>query len=243
MASRAKARLSRVWGLDPSLTSAGLSDGVNHHVLIKTVPSNDLSPLADLARRIDYIIGEVQSLLSNTDVLYVESAMLNGIAANHLYETGAFNITLHRLFGDDRLRWVTPSTLKKFITGKGNAPKKHDPAKCGVGKKPMCVSCGALALHGMTFEKDAGKDKLHAWGLAAYGAAVEAGTEEYKPLARRGQGKAQVAKRQAKARKVERESRGSARNAQSTDKTSNNRRTADKDNNSRGATRKPIRRA
>lgn len=133
-------------------------------------------------------------------MIYCEYPMLNSTQANHLYEVGSLMILLHIEFGD-KLRFVTPSSLKRFLTGKGNAPKSHDPAKCGVGKKPLCVVCGAKALHHIEFDSDPGKDKLHAYGLYALGVAIENGEIEYEPIARRGAGKKAIAKQKTLKRK------------------------------------------
>jgi hypothetical protein len=180
--------LPRIYGCDLSLTCSGLSDGTTH-ILVKTKPGDSKSPLGDTGRRISEIISAIDAF-ANAErdrdfILYVEAPMLNATHANHLYEVGMLNISLCYTFSNARLRWITPATLKKFITGKGNAPKNHDAIKCV--KKP-CVTCGAWTLHQMKFEGDPGKDKLHSWGLAKMGQLIEAGELEYTPIARRGKG-------------------------------------------------------
>jgi hypothetical protein len=192
----------KVFGLDPSFTSSGFFNGKDA-TLIKTKKSDDptMTQLIDAERRVNELIAsitaEISKLKKSEDfIIYCESPMLNGAQANHLFEVGCMMMLLHLMFRN-RLRLITPSTLKKYLTGKGNAPKSHDPTKCGIGKKPMCVVCGAKALHSISFDKDPGLDKIHAWGLWQFGMDVQAGLVEYVPLAIRGSGKGAKAKQRA----------------------------------------------
>jgi hypothetical protein len=207
-----------VCGLDPSFTKSGISNGKITELMI-TKPSNDASALGDTIRRAREIaVGtRLFMLRSKAKKLYCEAPMV-GPNANHLYEVGILMCILAGEIGLENIVLVTPSTLKKFMTGHGDAPSKHTqcqaPRKNG-SLRPLCVACGTKALHGIEFEGDKGLDKLHGWGLAEFGRLVEAGKLEHTQPARRGKGKAKVAKHNAlikrKARKVTRS--GSTRKA------------------------------
>lgn len=164
-----------------------------NHIIINTKPEDSISPLGDTSRRLSVILLQIEQFVNKQRdrdfVIYVESAMLNGAMAHHLYEMGMYYMALYNMFSEHRLRFITPAALKKQISGKGNASKNHDAATCGVGTKPKCVTCAARDIHGITFDKDIGKDKLHAYFLWKIGMDIEAGITEYKPLARRGKGK------------------------------------------------------
>ena len=182
----------RVYGLDPSITSTGISDGVTHS-LIKTLPEDSISPLGDTARRLAVIMLQIETIVNQERdrnfIIYVESAMLNSTQANHLYEMGMYFISLYNMFSEHRLRFISPATLKKYISGKGNAGKSHVATVCGVGKHPLCVTCAARDIHHITFEHDPGKDKLHAFFLFKLGTEIESGYIPYIAPVRRGRGK------------------------------------------------------
>jgi hypothetical protein len=136
--------------------------------------------------------------------LFCEGAMMNAAQAHHLYEAGLMMRTLADEIGLENLSLVTPTALKKYLTGDGRSPKEHKTCRKVLksGKiGPPCVTCGAKELHNIEFEKDAGKDKLHSWGLAMYGKDVIAGKIIHVEPARRGKGVAKVKHRAAVAKK------------------------------------------
>ena len=157
-------------GLDPAYTKSGISNGTITE-LILTNPGDELSGLADSCRRASEVAVEARLFMKRHGAtrLFCEGAMMNAAQAHHLYEVGLLMRTLADEIGLKNLSLVTPTTLKKYLTGDGRSPKEH--AKCRKVLKtgkigPPCVVCGAKELHNIEFDKDAGKDKLHAWGLA-----------------------------------------------------------------------------
>jgi hypothetical protein len=199
-----------VIGIDPSFTKSGISDGKTTELIV-TKPSDDENALADTIRRAQFIATECRLFTLRTNgpgptKFYIEAPMV-GPTANHLYEVGVLMAELARELDIENIVLVTPKTLKKHMTGDGGSPKKH--AQCRkvnakTGKiGPPCVVCGVQELHGISFEKDAGADKLHAWGLWSFGTAVESGKIAFTPPARRGKGKVKVAHRKAVAKKKE----------------------------------------
>lgn len=205
----------KVVGLDPSYSKSGLSDGKTTELVI-TKPSDDTSALADSIRRAREIAVATRlfMLRAKAPKLYCEAPMI-GPDANHLYEVGILMSVLADEIGTDNIVLVTPSTLKKHLTGHGDAPSKHAqceaPRKNGKGNRPKCVVCGALELHNISFDKDAGRDRLHGWGLWHLGTEVEAGRIQFSEPARRGKGKTKVAHANAVANRKERAKRKSSK--------------------------------
>jgi hypothetical protein len=201
-----------VIGIDPSLSKSGISDGKRTE-LIATKPSDE-DALGGLFHRVSSIASEYLSFINDIvpaeDTpykVYIEGPMLNAAQAHHLYEVGFLMCAITKRLGEEHLVQVQPTTLKKFLTGDGRSPKNHKDCRkiLKSGKiGPPCVSCGAKELHGIEFDKDAGKDKLHSWGLWKFGTAVESGKLEFTPPQSRGKGKAKVAKHNALVKRKQR---------------------------------------
>ena len=177
-------------GIDPSLTSTGVSDGTRH-ILLTTKPSDTMSPLQDTVRRVNMQIRELKEWLpsaSRVHMFYVEDVLktmvMRGstdadgnvkatVGAGHLFEMGVWFTIFHQTFPNYRL--VTPSQLKSFVTGKGNFSK---------AKMPLAV----FKRWNIEFDADPGLDKLHAYCLYRLGMEVENGAYELTESKRRGQG-------------------------------------------------------
>ena len=177
-------------GIDPSLTSTGVSDGTRH-MLLTTVPGEDVPPLTDTIRRVELQMHQLKAWLpseSRIHVFYVEDVLktmvMRGstdadgnvkatVGAGHLFEMGVWFTIFHQTFSNYRL--VTPSQLKSYVAGKGNFPK---------AKMPLAV----FKRWNIEFDSDAGLDKLHGYCLYRLGMEVENGTYELTETKRRGQG-------------------------------------------------------
>lgn len=162
-----------VIGIDPSLTSCGLSNGKQHE-LVKTVPVEETTWQNNL-RRVDEIIQCIEQFIGGKQSvdIWLEGPMLNGKHSSHLYDIGWLYSEIYRRFyvtGRAVIHEVQPTVLKKFITGNGQSKKDHKPDE----KRP-CVVCAARDVWGITFDKDPGKDKLHAYFLVKYGRAAQCG--------------------------------------------------------------------
>lgn len=164
-------------GIDPSLTSTGISDG-KRSICIASVPVVCSDMIEGTRRRIrmqmhsirEFIFGDVP------EAIYLEGPMLNAGKANvgHLFEMGMwFDIFYNDFYGLCAISIVQPTTLKKFMTGKGNSAKQSIPLF--IYKK-----------WGVEFTDDPGLDKAHAYGLHRYGLAVANGELEHIPVSRRG---------------------------------------------------------
>jgi len=179
-------------GIDPSLTGCGVSDGTRH-IRIETKAG------LELRDRVAHIVSEIRLFIADgatiTATAFTEDTMtrsgfittprffIEGPAmgsprgASHLYEIGWLMNSLDRFarhFGAT-VTLVQPATLRKFVTGKGNTPKEQLALKC-------------FKRWGIEIEDDRGFNKLEAYCLVQYGAAVLAGEIAHTEIAKRGRG-------------------------------------------------------
>jgi hypothetical protein len=191
-------------GIDPSLTSTGISNGIDSAV-IETQPGNDLSPPRDILRRVNEQMATISSFWSATlngaeefVTFYIEDVLksmsmrvpvdANGrahaqVGVGHLFEMGIWFARFYETFDNiSDIRLVSPSQLKSYVASKGNYPK---------AKMPLAV----YKRWNVEFEQDPGLDKLHAFCLVRLGTAVELGEFEYVEPHRRGQGVRSAKKR------------------------------------------------
>jgi len=160
---------TRIIGIDPSFTSCGVSDGTNH-ITIATHSREVEASSESINRRCSEICKAIAEFIDNRDVvLFVEApAFGQARGASHLYELGWLMHDLHCLlptqtYGDVlSVNEVNPATLRKWATGKGNAPKDE-------------MKLRAFKKFGVEFERDPGCDKLFAFLLVKYGDAVISG--------------------------------------------------------------------
>lgn len=104
-----------VTGLDPSLSATGLADRFGRLHVLKQKP-------ADGDRRLCFIKDSVRTMSAGSDLVVMEDLPKNAMAAG---VTGMVQGVIRELFQDQDTPYVTvtPATLKKFATGKGNAKK------------------------------------------------------------------------------------------------------------------------
>lgn len=167
-------------GIDPSYTNCGVSDGESH-VVIQTKP-DDENAVDNIQRRSREIVRGVAKFVGGRSChIFIEGPMASQ-HAQHLYELGWLMNDLHTLLpvtragqGIAAIHQVPIATLRKWVTGKGNAPK--DVMKLRVFQR-----------FGIEFEKDPGCDKLFAYVLARYGRAALAGEIQEVTSKRRGSG-------------------------------------------------------
>lgn len=190
-----------VIGIDPSFTSCGVSDG-NRHIRIKTFPRDDQNAIENLRRRSLFIATSIVQFIDGRAAadgdelvhIYIEAPMLSahGNGANHLFEMGWLMNDLYHIVPTDvvgrveKIEQIPTSTLRKWALGKGNV--KKDEMKLKVFRK-----------FGIEFVDDPGADKLFAYLLHRYGAAVAAGEIEAAVPARRGKGAHALAAQRARA--------------------------------------------
>jgi 5-methylcytosine-specific restriction endonuclease McrA len=176
---QAQERRTRVTiiGLDPSLTSFGISDGVRHET-IKTTPDRSLRERVDeIQFRLYQFVHSVY--LPKRTAFVIEAPMLSPDGAGHLYEVGqimrAIDQVAYAMLGDVDVMTVPNGTLLKWATGKGNTPKAE-------------LAKVIFKLWGTDIPEDRGLDKLFAYMLHRYGKAVVAGEHVHVPAQKRGKG-------------------------------------------------------
>ncbi len=184
-------------GIDPSIRNCGVSSGKDT-IVIHTEPSDLQTGSQNNQRRCQEIIAKIVAFINvNYDPDDVLMVVLEGMSlspgSNHLAEMGWLFCEIYNRLPSMTTRPLTiceipPSTLKKFVTGKGNAPKED--MKRFVKEK-----------WGVEFELDRGGDKVDAYALYKYGVAILEGEIEFVPTKRRGRGAKTVQQRTAKARK------------------------------------------
>jgi hypothetical protein len=205
-------------GIDPSLSSTGVSDGTRH-ISIKTKPDNADSQEVDLIRRCVYITHKIADFLNDGRhrpedpiTVVIEAPSLNGKqGSSHLYEVGFLMSSLHRMFDgpNHTIIQVAPTSLRLAYADNGAAGKKHKDPPDKPNHEP-CMDCVTKNVYGMEFESDAGRDKRDAYALYKYGEAVVNRTIEHKPSKRRGQ-----AAKEKRDRKKQRESKRAAKRDES----------------------------
>lgn len=158
-------------GFDPSLTSFGISDGTSHGA-IRTIPGRDT------LARVDDIMIEAAIFIAGREAIWVyEGPSIGSAMAGALWDAGYLRARIDLLAREYGavIYTVPPSTLKKFVTGKGNTPKADMALK--IWKK-----------WAIDFADDKGADKLMAYCLHRYGLAVLAGDVEHVAPKLRGSG-------------------------------------------------------
>lgn len=117
-----------VIGLDPSLTSIGLAYGEGPLVRPQSLKPKKLRG----AERMAWIRSQLQAVLTvveRDESLDHVTVIMEGPAfaseTSMAYEMGGAGWVMRMVWHDNRVPWfeVPPSTLKMFVTGKGNARK------------------------------------------------------------------------------------------------------------------------
>jgi hypothetical protein len=187
-------------GIDPSMTSTGISDGVRHK-LIKSVPGPaDADSLRDNYNRLTFIMHEIRKFVLEVGgderivSIFIEEHMRSAHTANvaHLFEMGMYFTRLLQLTQSNlwTLTTVSIPVLKKYVSGKGNTPK-------------AAMQLAAFKKWKVEFEDDRGLDKLHAYALYQLGWHVRFAGFELTATARRGKGTTARATARRKTKRTE----------------------------------------
>jgi len=118
-----------VLGIDPSLTESGIIGLRNGSIelshLIKTKRTGD-TPMLELDR-LETIVNEIIFIADKykPDAIVIEGMAFMARNTTALLQLSGLNYMMrHYLFPKYKTFIVPPTTLKKFITGKGNSPKE-----------------------------------------------------------------------------------------------------------------------
>ena len=117
-------------GLDLSLVNSGIVLLENGKIIkqksIKSKPVGD-KPIDEL-KRIQKIVSEIEDIVSeyNPTISVIEGMAYMVTKTSSLVQLGALNYFTRAMLADYNIPFivVAPMTLKKFITGKGNADKE-----------------------------------------------------------------------------------------------------------------------
>ena len=177
---------SKTIGLDLSLTGAGVavidqSGRLIRSELVGSKPDPNTGDLTRFARHAQTILGH--ALPSPEDLIAIEEYAFSGNGLTRLAELGG--IVKYKMLTEfgippERICVCHNSTLKKFLTGKGNAQKD-------------LILMSVLKNWGMEFRDD---NLADAWGLAAIGHLAQG----FQNLARRGADHLTVPEREAVAK-------------------------------------------
>lgn len=115
-----------VVGLDLSLTGTGVAIIDEHETVTRIVRSKGEkgATLADRSRRLDMLARRITYLVPIGALVVVEQPAYSQTGGSHHDRSGLWWLIVHEL---SNAGWdvaeVTPGGLKKYATGKGNAPK------------------------------------------------------------------------------------------------------------------------
>lgn len=190
-------------GIDPSYRGFGASCGKDT-IVIATEPIDTQTISQNCQRRAQQIISKLIPFINNNydsddELLVVVEAPSFGSHGGHLFEMGFLFCELYNrlpsmIHNKMTIAEIPPSTFKKWLTGKGRSAKGESKADHAKAIKERW---------GMEFELDRGGNKADSFGLYKLGVAILEGQYDFKPTARRGQGK--------KRKKNEKQSRDNAR--------------------------------
>lgn len=151
-------------GLDLSLTGTGcviLKDGhLDTKLLIKTKPSAEKSHLNEIKRLLS-IVDKIEGLISENeiDIVTIEGLSFGARNTTSLIQLSGLNYLVRRILYEYNIPFVivAPTTLKKFICGKGNG-----------GKDVLMME--TYKRYGVTLSDD---NLCDAYGLARIGEALK----------------------------------------------------------------------
>jgi len=120
----------KILGLDLSLTGTGvcLIEGTTPVlVTIRSKPPKDKTPLTEV-KRIQGIVEEIEYFISNKgpiDIVVIEGMAFMARNTTSLVQLAGLSYMVRSLLANYNIKFliVAPTSLKKFITGKGNTPK------------------------------------------------------------------------------------------------------------------------
>ena len=110
----------KVIGLDLSMTSTGIASTLGWTRRIQTKPQQYDTTFA----RLRDIRARVIDCARGADLVVVETLAMNSQTGQHLTRAGLWHLVMEAIDAAD-IPWaeVAPTALKKYATGKGNAPK------------------------------------------------------------------------------------------------------------------------
>lgn len=110
--------MTTVIGLDPSLTASGIATGYTDPWVIKS-KYKSMARIADIRDELRTAIG------TPTDDIVVIEGYSMGSHNSHSHELGELGGVIRMWLYENGVKWVDvpPTTLKLFLTGKGNASK------------------------------------------------------------------------------------------------------------------------
>jgi Holliday junction resolvasome RuvABC endonuclease subunit len=166
-----------VIGMDPSLTGFGVSDGLRTEVYRTPANQSLRERCNNLGRLISLFLQDVMRLEFDVErLIVIEAPSFNAKSATtNLYDRGYLRSAIDAVADDLKFRVVeiAPTTLKKFVCGKGNASK-------------MEVPVHVLKKWAQLFERDPGANKAEAYALYRYGLAFRAGEVQLVVAKKRG---------------------------------------------------------
>ncbi|RCV51187.1 hypothetical protein [Marinitenerispora sediminis] len=110
---------TRVIGLDLSLTSTGVASSLGWTERVKSQPGS-----GDVFGRLRSIRARVLDFAKGADLVVVEALAISRQTGQHLTRAGLWHLVMEAV-DSTGVPWaaVTPTSLKKYATGKGNAGK------------------------------------------------------------------------------------------------------------------------
>lgn len=147
-------------GVDPSLTGTGvivLQGGqIVERTVIKSKPCGD-RPRDELLRLVT-IVSSVRDIIDKytPEIIAIEGLAFMARNTSSLVQLSGLNYLLRMAFADTKFVVVTPSSLKKFVTGKGNVQKD-------------LILLETFKRYGVSFEDN---NECDAYGLAQIGHAI-----------------------------------------------------------------------
>jgi Holliday junction resolvasome RuvABC endonuclease subunit len=157
------------------MTSYGVSNGTLHH----RVETPAGLPSLTRARSIFAIIRQIIADTPGDTMVFVVEGAAFGMASASAQVDAGYLMAHFDLLAEEygaTVYVVPPSTLKKFVTGKGNTPKAE-------------MALRVFKKWKIEFDRDPGCDKLMAYCLHRYGVALLAGEIEHAAPKPRGQGR------------------------------------------------------
>ena len=119
----------RVIGLDPSLTATGIAiiEGDDIHVITVKSKGEAGATLRDRHARLDNLRDRIMRHIQEADLVVIEQPAFSRTTGHHHDRSGLWWMIMDALHlwtcGPDQIAEVTPGSLKKYATGKGNAGK------------------------------------------------------------------------------------------------------------------------
>ena len=129
-AATERAIMRQVLAIDPSLTSTGVCWGSDPHdwevMVCKSKPLG--KNVAERVRRYEGLFSQINQICMTSQpvMIFIEAYAYGANTGSQMY-LGEFGGILrwHLDYHSKHIYEVAPSTLKKFVTGKGNAKKEH----------------------------------------------------------------------------------------------------------------------